>query len=548
MITFGDVVRRGGGWLPWIGLAGLVGSLGTLALPTVLGHAVDALVAGHGSGSWVVAAGVLIVVSVVFDVVDAYAGTACVAGTTAWLRDRLVRHVLAIGPARASRFATGDLVTRVSGNAVEAAQAGPAVVTTVAAALPPIGSLVLLAWIDPWLALALLAGLGLVAGVLRTFALRSAEVMVAYQQTQGTIAARLAESLAGARTIAAAGTVDAEERRVLADLPRLHEHGVGTWRVMARSSAQATLVGPLVLVAVLATGGIELLRGRISPGELFAASQYAVIGGGLGALTGVFSRLARAKAGVRRVREVLDCAPVSYGTTPLPDGPGTVEFRSVTVRAADAVLLDDVSLRVPGGCAVAVVGASGAGKSVLAEVAARLRSPDQGEVLLDGIPLAELDHAALRAAIGCAFERPVLVGASIGDAVDLGRSVDVRAAARATHAHEFVSRLPEGYATPLTEAPMSGGEYQRLGLARAWPAQRLLVLDDATSSVDMVTEMQIARTLTDDHGGRTRLIVTHRAATAARSDLVVWLAEGKVVATGTHDELWERPEYREVFG
>ncbi|MFE3170696.1 ABC transporter transmembrane domain-containing protein [Amycolatopsis sp. NPDC059235] len=548
MITFGDVVRRAGGWLPLIGLAGLVGSLGTLALPTVLGHAVDALITGHSRGVWVAAAGVLIAVNVVFDVVDAYAGTACVAGTTAWLRDRVVRHVLAIGPARAARFETGDLVTRVSGSAVEAAQAGPAVVTTISAALPPIGSLVLLAWIDLWLALALLIGLALVVAVLRTFALRSAAVLVAYQQTQSAIAARLAESLGGARTIAAAGTVGAEERRVLADLPKLHEHGAGTWHVLARSSAQATLVGPLVLVAVLAAGGLELLRGRITPGELFAASQYAVIGGGLGALTGVFSRLARAKAGVRRVGEVLATEPVSYGAEALPDGPGAVEFRGVTVRADDAVLLEDVNLSIPGGAAVAVVGASGAGKSVLAEVAARLRAPDEGEVLLDGIALAALDHRALRTAVGCAFERPVLVGASIGDAVAAGREIDVRASARATHADEFVGRLPDGYATPLADAPLSGGEHQRLGLARAWPARRLLVLDDATSSVDMVTEMQIARTLTDDHGERTRLIVTHRAATAARADLVVWLAGGKVVATGTHDELWARPGYREVFG
>jgi ATP-binding cassette, subfamily B, bacterial len=169
--------------------------------------------------------------------------------------------------------------------------------------------------------------------------------------------------------------------------------------------------------------------------------------------------------------------------------------------------------------------------------------------LLDGVPLAELDHDTLRAAIGCAFERPVLVGATIGDAIGLGLAAQqVQSAARATHAHEFVSRLPKGYDTPLTDAPLSGGEFQRLGLARAWPAGRLLVLDDATSSLDMVTEMQISRTLTSDHGHRTRLIVTHRAATAARADLVVWLDNGRVRAVGSHEELWDRPDYREVFG
>ncbi|MGH3930321.1 MAG: ABC transporter ATP-binding protein, partial [Pseudonocardiaceae bacterium] len=125
----------------------------------------------------------------------------------------------------------------------------------------------------------------------------------------------------------------------------------------------------------------------------------------------------------------------------------------------------------------------------------------------------------------------------------------VRTAARATHVHEFVSRLPRGYDTPLAGAPMSGGEAQRLGLARAWCAERLLVLDDATSSLDMVTEMQISRTLTDCGPDRvTRLIVTHRVSTAARADLVVWLEQGRVRAVGPHNQLWEEPAYRKVFG
>jgi len=179
-------------------------------------------------------------------------------------------------------------------------------------------------------------------------------------------------------------------------------------------------------------------------------------------------------------------------------------------------------------------------------VAARLRDPDVGDVLLDGVPLRALTRSSLRTAVGVAFERPTLVGATVGDAIG-GRASRVEDSARAVHAHEFVSRLPEGYATPLTEAPMSGGELQRLGLARAWPATRLLVLDDATSSLDMVTEMRISETLTAA-GGRTRLVVTHRRSTAARADLVVWLVDGRIRAVAHHEELWADPEYRAVFG
>jgi len=555
--TFGTIARRAGGWLPVLGLTSLLTTLSTLALPVVLGRAIDAIVTGADDSRWFALAAGLIAVSVVCDLVLAYAGTACVADIAAWLRERIVRHVFAVGPHGARRFDTGDLVSRVSGNAVEAAQAGPSVVTVVTAALPPAGSLALLAYLDLWLAAAFLAGLVLVAAVLRTFTMRTTAAVSSYQQIQGRIAARLDESMAGARTIAAAGTVDQERERVLRPLTELHTEGIRTWWVLSRSGAQAAIVGPLVLVGVLATGGLLLSAGRLTAGELFAAGQYAAIGAGLGGLTGVFGRLARARAGAGRAAEVLAVPTVGHGRRTLPAGSGRLEFVGVTVGSGGSggsagargpALLDGVDLTVPGGAAVAVVGHSGAGKSVLAAVAARLRDPDVGRVLLDGVPLADLDHDALRAAVGCAFERPVLVGATVADAIALGRGgYDVRAAAQATHAHEFASRLPDGYDTPLADTPMSGGEAQRLGLARAWQAERLLVLDDATSSLDMVTEMQISRTLTDG-ADRTRLIVTHRASTAARADLVVWLADGRVRAVGTHNELWDDPDYREIFG
>ncbi|TDD71070.1 ABC transporter ATP-binding protein [Jiangella aurantiaca] len=549
VITFGAVVRHGGRWIPVIGLAALVDSLVVLALPFVFGRTVDAIVTGGDVGRWLLVAMGLIVVGIVSDLVDTFADAACVAGTTAWLRNRLIRQVLAIGPAAGRRFTTGDLVSRVSGNAVDAAQAGPSVVTVGAAALPPVGSLALLAYIDVWLAAAFLGGVSLVGLVLLAFTRRTAEAALAYQETQARIAGRLTESLSGIRTIAAAGTVGREEDRVLEPLPDLHDHGARAWRVLARSSAQSAVVGPIVLVAVLAAGGLQVVDGRITAGELFAASQYAVLGAGLGGLTGVFAEFARARAGVARAAEVFAVPPLRYGRMHLPPGPGRLEFCGVTVRGEESPLLDGVDLVVPGGVAVAVVGHSGAGKSVLAALAARLRDPDEGQVLLDGVPLHEVDHDSLRAAVGCAFERPELVGATTGDAIGLGLERDlVEAAAHATHAYEFVSRLPDGFDTPLHDAPMSGGERQRIGLARAWHAGRLLVLDDATSSLDTVTELQISRTLTSDEGRRTRLIVTHRAATAARADLVVWLEQGRVRAFGPHAQLSGDPAYREVFG
>lgn len=546
--TFRGVVREGRGWVPLIGITALLDSLTLLALPTVLGRAVDAIVSGGDTDRWLMAACALIAVGVLSGLVDSYADAACVARCTAWLRRRLVRQVLAAGPHGARNLDTGDLVTRVSANAVDAGQAGPVSVTAVAAVLPPAGSLVLLAVIDPWLAAAFLVGMVAVVVVLAAFSRRTTEISEAYAGTQGRIAALLTESLTGIRTIAAAGTVQRERDRVLQPLPELHRQGERIWHALGRSGAQAGVVGPLVLTSVLAAGGLLLAEGRITAGDLFAAGQYAVLGAGLGSLTGVLGELARARAASRRADEVAGLEPLRYGDRNPEPGPGRLDLVDVSVDGADGPLLADVNLSLPGGTTVAVVGSSGAGKSVLAALVARLRDPDRGRVLLDGVPLPELSHAALRSAIGVAFERPALFGTTVAAAIGAGDTDRERvvAAARATHAHGFVSRLPSGYDTLLAEAPLSGGEAQRLGLARAWHADRLLLLDDATSNLDTATEVEISNVLTAGRE-RSRLIVTHRARTAERADLVVWLDRGRVRSVGTHRELWLAEDYRRVF-
>jgi ATP-binding cassette subfamily B protein len=216
-------------------------------------------------------------------------------------------------------------------------------------------------------------------------------------------------------------------------------------------------------------------------------------------------------------------------------------------------VLDGVDLTVPAGSTLAVVGRSGAGKSLLAAVAGRLADPDAGEVLLDGVPLRSLTREELRREVGHAFERPALLGATLEDTIGFGAPRPapprVREAARAARADTFITRLPDGYATPCAEAPLSGGEVQRLGLARAFArGGRLLILDDAMSSLDTVTEHHIAEALLRPTPRGSRLIIAHRAATAARADRVAWLDGGRIRAVGTHAELWELPEYREVFG
>lgn len=544
-LTFGAVVRRSRHRLPLLGASGLLGMLSLLALPLALANAVDAAVAGRGAGTWTAVAAALVLLGVVSDLVDAYAETTCAADAAAWLRTGMVRRMLGI-PHRIRDFETGDLVARTSGGTADAAHAGPGLVGAAAAVLPPIGALAMLLWLHWTLAIAFAVGLVLVALVLRLFAKQTAAAAIAYQRVQGAMAARLTEAIGGRRTIAAAGTEDAETDRVLSELPALAEHGRASWKAVAAAGGRAAFAGPLATVGVLAVAGFQVGAGNLSAGEVLAAVQYAMIGAGLGSLTGVIGSLARAKAAVARLAEVHAVPVVEYGERELPAGSGRLELRSVTVEGETGPILEDVSLIVPGGAVAAVVGASGSGKSALAAVAARLRDPDRGEVLLDGVRLDRLSRTVLRDAVGIATERPTLSGETLADAMGPGRPrAAVLAAAAAVGAHAFAERLPRGYDTPLGSVPMSGGEAQRIGLARAWRAERLLILDDATAALDAVSELRIAEALAAS--GRTRIVATHKAQVAKQADLVIWLHEGRVRGTGEHQALWTDPAYREVF-
>ncbi|MYS21127.1 ATP-binding cassette, subfamily B, partial [Streptomyces sp. DvalAA-14] len=437
---------------------------------------------------------------------------------------------------------------------------------------------------------AFLLGAPLLALLVRRFARASSDSIARYQDAQGRIAARLMEALGGARTIAAAGTEEHENARVLRPLAELSAQGHRMWRVQGRATAQAAVLVPLLQIIVLAVGGVRLAQGALSVGDLLAASRYATLATGIGVVVGQLGGLVRGRTAAARLAAVLALPVRAYGDGRLPlqvpapgtrkDGgepaatergstgrdhkaaagggrsrgpaPGTLELRGVTAVRGGRVVLDRLDLIVPGGACVAVVGRSGAGKSVLAALAGRLLDPQRGSVLLDGRELPELSRAELRAAVAYAFERPVLLGDTIGDAIGFGpRPVPLWAtvrAARAAGADTFVRRLPGGYDTPRAEAPLSGGEVQRLGLARAFAhAGRLLVLDDATSSLDTVTELHVARALSRGHRDRTRLLITHRAATAARADLVAWLEGGTVRALAPHGRLWPEPDYRALF-
>jgi ATP-binding cassette, subfamily B, bacterial RamA/AmfB len=556
--------RRGGWWISFLALAMLVTAGADVLLPTALGRALDAL-PGGGNTTWpLLSCAGLIAIMVVGKVTGDIATGASNARCTAWLRMTLMRHLVAIGPAATRRFEPGDLVTRVTRNASEAGQVGVTAVMLGVGLIPPVGSIVALTLIDPWVGLTALAGLVAMAGLLRVFVRDNTETIRGYLHSQGLIAARLLDALSGARTIAAAGSIERERRRILQPLSGLREHGVQMWRNQVRMTGQAAVIGPLLQLSVVGVAGFGVVAGRLSVGELYAASRYAVMAAGIGSAVGSLNKLSRARAGGRRAAEVLTEPVTRYGDARLPtwsergssergEAGGRLEFRGVRVSAAGKTVIDGLDLVVPAGATVAVVGRSGAGKSLLAALAGRLADPEQGQVLLDGVALPELSRAQLRSAVGFAFERPALVGDTIEEVINFGShsrtKATVREAAATARVDTFVEKLPEGYRTKLAAAPLSGGERQRLGLARAFARPyRVLVLDDATSSLDTVTERQVSAVLASGGRGQTRLIIAHRASTAARTDLVAWLDRGTLRSLRPHSELWGDPDYRALFG
>ncbi|MGW9439660.1 ATP-binding cassette domain-containing protein [Streptomyces sp. NPDC055607] len=529
-----------------LALSSLCAAAASLALPYVVSRTLDASLTGRDARGPLWALGSLVFACAVAEYAAAVSAAGASAASTVRLRRSLVRKAMDMGLRGQRAFPAADIASRVVGGADEAAAIAPAVIGVAVSWLLSLGGLVGLALLDWRLPVALVLGLVPAVFLIRRFLSRATGASVRYQQHQADLVVRLTEALAGARTIRAAGTARREAERVLRPLPRMSATGRENWALQARLAWQAGLLLPLVEVAVLATAGLGVAGGRLSPGGFLAAAAYAGMAmSGLGALDAL-GEIAHCRAGARRVAEVLNApvpavVPGTSAGAPATGADGLV-LRGVTVAGA----LDGIDLSLPAGTTAALVGGTGAGKSVLAAVAGGLLVPDGGEVLLDGVPLGGADPRTRSAVVAYAFDRPRLLGRTLAEA--LGGGDGVPRAARMARADGFVERLPHGFATPPEHLRLSGGEMQRLGLARAFNGDpRLLVLDDALSSLDTATEALIDAAVSAYAVGRTVLTVARRPAAAAAADVVVWLEDGRLVACAPHAELWERPSYRSVF-
>ena len=379
------------------------------------------------------------------------------------------------------------------------------------------------------------------------------------QQRIAELTAEAEENVSGVRVVKAFAQEQRQLARFRGAVRRVFDQSMVSTRLRAFYSPLIGFLPQLGLAAILLLGGRQAIDGTITVGEFVAFYGYVLILTGPMRMLGIALGMAqRAVASGARVFEVLDREPqltAPAGAPALPAGGGRVELRGVSFAYdGGEPVLRDVSLDVEAGRTVALVGGTGSGKTSLVMLVPRLYDVTEGAVRIDGADVRDIDLESLRREIALVSDDAFLFSASLRDNIAYARpdaSIDeVREAARRAGLAELVEDLPDGYETLVGERglTLSGGQRQRVAIARALLASpRVLILDDATSSVDATTEARIKAALSEVMRGRTTFIIAHRLSTIALADEIVVLEEGRVVAHGSHDQLLESSDlYREI--
>jgi len=413
--------------------------------------------------------------------------------------------------------------------------------------------------IKPWLAALALIPVPFVIATAMRYNRRSRPALQEVQQRLAELTADAEEGVTGIRIVKAFAREQHQLARFRRSIGRLFDQNLYSTRLRAFYNPLLGFLPNLGLAVVLLVGGQQVIDGNLTIGEFSAFYIYLMMLTFPMRMLGIALGMAqRAIASGNRLFEVLDRDPritSAPGAPPLPAGAGRVELERVALAYdGGEPALEDVDLEVEPGRTVALVGPTGSGKTSLVALMARLYDPSRGAVLIDGVDVREVDVASLRSEIAFVADESFLFSATVAENIAYARPEatreQVELAARRAQADSFISELPDGYDTLVGERglTLSGGQRQRVAIARALIADpRILILDDATSSVDAHTEALITDGLREVMAGRTTFIVAHRLSTISLAEEIVVMDEGRIVDRGAHDELLERcPLYAEL--
>jgi ATP-binding cassette subfamily B protein len=426
-----------------------------------------------------------------------------------------------------------------------------------------VGSLILMVLTSPRLALTIFPLLVVTSIVVVFFIGRMEPLFLSVQQRLDRLNTVLQENISGARVVKAFVRADFENQRFENANEGYTSNSVRVMRFMSSMSPALTVFVNIGVVIVIWVGGIQSIRGDLTLGQIVAFTNYLMTTiPPLVMMTQLSQVWANGIASSKRVNEVLDTIPDvkdPAGAVELPmDAPGRVVFDNVSFEyngSSDEPVLHDVSLVAEPGETVAILGATGSGKTSLVNLIPRFYDATKGRVTIDGIDLRQVKQDELLEQIGFVPQESILFTGSVRDNIRYGRpdasDDEVIAAAKSAQAHDFIMELPEGYDTHVEQrgANFSGGQKQRLAIARALLLNpRLLILDDSTSSVDVETETRIQAALENRERKHTIFVVAQRISTVLNADKIIVMDQGRIVAQGTHKELLHTSAiYREIY-
>ena len=552
---------RRGVWVSLV-LAALA-MAGTVAIPWLTGRAIDQIRSHDTSAlrNLAIGVGVAGLLRMALTVSRRLIAGQVSLGVEMDLRERLYGHLLGLELGFFDRQQTGQLMSRATVDLqVVRFFLGYGLIFMIQSGLTILFASAAMFQKNAGLAALSLIPVPFVVAVAARYGLRARPAIQEVQQRLAEMTAEVEENISGVRVVKSFAREGRQLARFTGEVGRVFDQAMISTRLQAFYAPFIGFLPQLGLAAILFFGGRKVIDGSMTLGDFTAFYAYLLMLLGPMRTLGVSLGMAqRSTASGARIFQILDRAPEIVAkprAAALPPGAGRIELRDASLRYEGATrdALHDVSLVVPAGRTVALVGATGSGKTSLVALLPRLYDVTAGAVLIDGADVRDVEPSSLRSAIAVVDDAPFLFSTSVHENIAYARAdatrEEVEEAARRAQAHDFITRLPDGYETRVGERglTLSGGQRQRVAIARAFLADpRILVLDDATSSVDASTEQEIKTALRNVMAGRTTVVIAHRLSTIALADEIIVLEDGELVAHGSHDELLELSDlYREI--